>query len=174
MPTQCSAPGWVSGGTTGHGIDGYRFEPFRVREGQPWQRRHQHGDAHGRLFSSADEGARFSLERGYSVAYRGPYAVGRKVHRKALAMLHTMCIDAIMACPSRTDLIATSDLYSGLVGELFGNGQVAKRWQFTAGMDIGARTHWSLGYWAAARKLRPDLFQPPEHFAWSPAKQVEG
>lgn len=70
MPTQCSAPGWVSGGTTGHSIDGYRFEPFRVREGQPWPRRHQHGDAHGRLFASVDEGSRFSLERGYSAAKR--------------------------------------------------------------------------------------------------------
>ena len=86
----CSAPGWVSGGTTGHGIDGYRFEPFRVT-GLPWPRMHQHGDHHGRLFPSVEAGSAFSLERGYSVVYRGPYAVARKVHRDKLAAARRSC-----------------------------------------------------------------------------------
>jgi len=159
MPTQCSASGWVSGGTTGHGIDGYRFEPFRVREGQPWPRRHQNGDAHGRLFASVDEGSRFSLERGYSVVYRGPYAVGRKVHRRELARLHRVFLEWLVVTPNRAELIKVADAMANGVGKLFG------------AECIGARTHWSVGYWAAARKLRPDLFQPAERFGWSPAKR---
>lgn len=153
MVTSCSAPGWVSGGCTGHGIDGYRFEPFRLT-GLPFPRMHQHGDAHGRLFATVEEGSKFSLERGYSVPYRGPYAVGRKVHAPRLAMLHRSFMRELSHCRSRQELIAASDAHTAKVGELFGDER------------HGARTHWSVGYWAAARKLRPDLFQPREHYQW--------
>lgn len=141
----CSAPGWVSGGCTGHGIDGYRFEPFRVT-GLPWPRMHQHGDHHGRLFPSVEAGSAFSLERGYSVVYRGPYAIARKVHRDKLKFISDgfirICLPAVK---TREDLVRIVDIYSGQVGFVTG--------------DILARGHWWGGYWAAARKLRPDLFR---------------
>ena len=76
----CSAPGWVSGGTTGHGIDGYRFEPFRVT-GLPWPRMHQHGDHHGRLFPSVEAGLGI-LARAW-IFGRLPRAVCRRAQGRA-------------------------------------------------------------------------------------------
>jgi len=64
--TTVSAPGWCVGWTSGDGIDGVLFHPFRV-VGQ----KHHHPACYGRTFPDSRSAGEFALEHGYTRRFYG-------------------------------------------------------------------------------------------------------
>lgn len=121
----------------------YVFQPFRVVHESPWKS--AHGDWYGREFSSSEEVSAFALSHGYTRQYFGPYAVGRRVHRGALAGIAETFRTMLHHCHAWDDVRVLVRSCASEVTAAFGG-------------DVLAGLHWEVGYWDAARKLRSDLF----------------
>lgn len=112
------------------------------RIGDKWR----YADVHGMQFDTTEQADAVALDRGYLQPFhREDYALARRLHREELCQIHAQTIAAIPLCLTREAVIAVIGKSSVRVAE-------------ATGLPL-ARSHWACGWFDAARRLNPFVFE---------------